>query len=69
MGVISLQVAIVHVLFNLTGTLLVLLISPLRRLIIKMASWTASVSTRSMIVAIIIMVMIFAVIPAGLMVL
>lgn len=69
MGVISLQVAIVHVLFNLTGTLLVLLISPLRRLIIKMASWTASVSTRSMIVAIIIMVMIFAAIPAGLMVL
>lgn len=67
MGIVSQQVAIVHLLFNLTGTLLVLLINPLRKLIIKMASWTTSICTRSVIVAVVIVVMVFAVIPAGLM--
>lgn len=69
MGIISLQVAIVHLLFNLTGTLLVLLISPLRRLITEMASRTASMCARSVIAAVTMVVMIFAAIPAGLLML
>lgn len=63
-GVIALQVALVHLLFNLTGTLLVLLFVPLRKLIGKMASRTAALFPRSILLA--IMAIVFVAIPTGL---
>lgn len=67
-SVIALQVALVHLLFNLTGTLLVLLFAPLRRLIAQMASRTAALFSRSFLLTIAIMAIVYAAVPAALLI-
>lgn len=62
-GSVALRVALVHLLFNLTGTLIVLLVPFARRCIIALATWSASAFRRSYAAGLVIMALIGWAIP------
>lgn len=65
MGSFALQAAVVHVLFNVSGTLLVLLIPPFRNLIITLAQKTSQLAGRSYTTSIAVLLGGYILLPVG----
>lgn len=64
LGTFALQAAIVHLLFNVMGTLLVLLIPPFRNLIITLADRLSNLAQRSYTSAFVLILVFYIAVPA-----
>jgi sodium-dependent phosphate cotransporter len=63
---LGLQIALCHLLFNLTGILLIYMVPPIRQIPLRLASWLADVAVRSRRYALLYVVALFYGLPGAL---
>ena len=61
----GLTIALVHLLFNLTGTLLIFPVEALRNVPLRLARWLADLAVRSRVLAVAYVVVLFYLVPAA----
>ena len=61
---LALQIALVHLLFNISGVLLVFVSGPTRRIPIRLARWLADIAVRSRRYALLYVILLFYGLPA-----